>query len=132
MKILGLDMGQKRIGMALAAEGIIASLGILENKNLSETIQTIGQISREEKIEKIIVGLPRYHNTLQADKIRKFALELAKNLAIAVDFIDETLTSKEAERMLAESGINPKSKKFKEEVDKLSAKMILEQYLNSE
>lgn len=130
MKILGLDIGQKRIGMAVATEGAIASFGIMENKNLSEVIQTIGQISREEHIEKIIVGLPRYHNTLQADKIRKFALELAKSLALPVDFVDETLTSKEAERMLAETGIDPQSKKFKEEVDKLSAKMILEQYLN--
>ncbi len=132
MKILGLDVGQRRIGMAMAIDGTIASLGIVESVNLSETIQKIGKICREEQIEKIIVGLPRYHNTLQADKIHKFALEIAKNLAIAVEFVDETLTSKEAERMLAESVIDPKSKKFKDEVDKLSAKMILEQYLSKE
>jgi putative Holliday junction resolvase len=130
MKILGLDVGQRRIGVAKASDGTVASFGIVESANLSEAIQKIGQICRQEQIEKIVVGLPRYRHTLQADKIHKFALELAKNLAMAVEFVDETLTSKEAERLLAESGLNPKSKKFKEEVDKLSAKMILEQYLN--
>jgi len=130
MRILGLDIGQKRIGMAIGEGKIIASSGIIENKNLADSIREIGQICRLQRIEKIVVGLPKHHNSLQADKIRKFALELAKNLAVQVDFVDETLTSKEAERILAKTGLDPKSKKYKEEVDKLAAKMILEQHLN--
>lgn len=130
MKILGLDVGQKRIGMALAADGIVTTLGIVESNNLSDAIQKIGKTCRENGIEKIVVGLPRYRHTFQADKIHKFAMELTKNLSMTVDFVDETLTSKEAERILSDSRLDPKSKKFKEEVDKLSAKMILDQYLN--
>lgn len=130
MRILGLDIGQKRIGMAIGEGKIIANSGIIENRNLADSIREIGQICREQRIEKIIVGLPKHHNSLQADKVRKFALELAKNLAIQVDFVDETLSSKEAERILAKTKLDPKSKKYKEEVDKLAAKMILEQHFN--
>lgn len=130
MRILGLDVGQKRIGLAIGDDMMVASSGIIENRNLADSIREIGQICRQEKIEKIIVGLPKHHRTLQADKIRKFALELTKNLAVQVNFVDETLSSKEAERILAKTGLDPKSKKYKEEVDKLAAKMILEQYLN--
>lgn len=130
MKTLGLDVGQKRIGLAIGEGKIVASSGVIENKNLADSIREIGQICRQQRIERIVVGLPKHQNSLQADKIRKFALELAKNLAIEVDFIDEALTSKEAERLLAETGLDPKSKKYKEEVDKLAAKMILEQYVN--
>ncbi len=131
MNILALDVGQKRIGMAMAIDKTVTTLGVVDSSDLANAIQKIGKICREQQTGKIIVGLPEHRQTFQADKIRKFALELAKNLAISVDFVDETLTSKEAERILINSSLDPKSKKFKEEVDKLSAKMILEQYLNN-
>lgn len=130
-KILGLDFGDKRIGAAIAEKNLIASYGIIDNENLQEAINEIGRICRAEQVDKIVVGLPRKHatqNTYQLDKIHLFAHELSKNLQIPIDFADETLTSKEAERMLAKTK-DKKSLSYKEEIDKLAAKLILEQYL---
>lgn len=133
-KILGLDFGDKRIGAAIAEKNLVASYGVIDNENLQEAINEIGRICRAEQVGKIVVGLPQKHanrvakDTYQLDKIHLFAHELSKNLQIPIDFVDETLTSKEAERLLAKSK-NKKSKKFKEEIDKISAKLILEQYL---
>ncbi|MCL5406997.1 MAG: Holliday junction resolvase RuvX [Patescibacteria group bacterium] len=129
-KLLGLDIGEKRIGVAIAEEKMVVPFGIINNTNLDEAISEIGKICRNENILKIIIGIPKSEDSVQADKIYKFALTLAQNLNLEVDFVDESLTSKEAERELKNSNLDPKSHEFKEEVDKLSAKYILEQYIN--
>lgn len=129
MKLLGLDVGLKRIGVAVSDHHIITTFGVIENSDLNFIISEISRIVRQESIEKIIIGIPKNRDNLQADKIHKFALELTKNLNIDIDYIDETLTSKEAERVINNKKINPRSKKYKEEIDKISAKLILEQYL---
>lgn len=129
-KILGLDVGDKRIGVAIAEETLVAPFGVIDNTNLSEAIHEIVKISHREEIEKIIIGIPKSKDNLQSDKIHKFAIELTKNLNIEIDFVDETLTTKEAEREI-KSKLDPKDKRFKEEIDKLSAKYILEQYLGN-
>lgn len=131
-KILGLDFGQKRIGVAISENNLITSYGVVSNDNLEEAIHEIGKICHGENISKIIIGLPKSKSNIQADKVHKFAIELAKNLNLEIDFVDETLTSKEAERQLESSNLNPREKRYKEEVDKLAAKYILEQYLSEE
>ncbi|HLB95602.1 MAG TPA: Holliday junction resolvase RuvX [Patescibacteria group bacterium] len=129
-KILGLDMGERRIGVAIAENNLVATWGVIENKNLNEAVHELSRLVRREQIENIVIGLPHFRDSLQADKIHAFALELKKNLDVEVVFVDETLTSKDAERVLKDSSLNPRSGRYKEEVDKLAAKMILEQYLN--
>ena len=131
-KLLGLDIGQQRIGVALAEGKTITTFGVVQNTGLKETIQRIREICRQEQIEKIIIGIPKNQDTFQADQIHKFALELAKNLPMEIDYIDETLTSKEASRILENVKIDPRSEKYRQEIDRLSAKMILEQYLNGQ
>jgi len=127
-KILALDLGQSRIGVAISEEDIVSSLPIIDSKNREQTIGKILEIVRNEDIKKIILGLP-VGNSQSEDIVRSFAIELNKIISIPIEFEDETLTSKEAERILMNSKINVRSKKFKEEVDKISAKLILEQYL---
>ena len=129
-KILGLDIGQKRIGAAISSDGIIYFSAIIKNSSLSLALREIIHLCRRENISEIVIGIPKNKKTLQAQKIHKFALEIAKNLNLEITYVDETLTSKEAERILEGSRLSPLSKKYKEEVDKLSAKIILEQYLN--
>lgn len=129
-KVLGLDIGQKRIGVAVSSEGIISSSAVINNTSLSSTLSEISQICRRENISEIVIGIPKNRQTLQAQKIHKFALEITKNLNLPIAYVDETLTSKEAERILGGLRLNPSSQKYKEEIDKLSAKLILEQYLN--
>lgn len=128
MKLLGLDVGQKRIGVALSEDKIVSTYSIIAAENLENAIAEVSRIVRAENIDKIIIGIPKNNNTLQADKIHLFAMELTKILSVQVEYVDESFTSVEAERTIQK--LDPKSSKYKEEVDKISAKLILEQYLN--
>lgn len=130
-RILALDFGQKRIGLALSDGEMISGYETIVYRQLDEALQKVGQICRKEAIEAMVIGIPRNKETLQAQKIHKFAIELAKNLNLPIHYVDESLTSKEAERILANSNLDPKSEKYKREIDKLSAKMILEQYIRN-
>ncbi|MGA2666851.1 MAG: Holliday junction resolvase RuvX [Patescibacteria group bacterium] len=127
-KFLGLDIGEKRIGVALAENSLVSAYGTLDNSNYQTAVLEIAKICHAEQITKIIVGIPKNDDTFEMDKIRSFAMELAKNIHLPIVYIDETLTSKEAERLLKNTKLNPRSKKYKEEIDKISAKLILEQY----
>lgn len=128
MKILALDLGGSRIGAAVSQEEIVSSLPTIDSKNREQAIGKILEIVRNEDIKKIVLGLP-VGNAQSEDIVRSFAIELNKLISIPIVFENETLTSKEAERILRNSKMNPRSKKYKEEVDKISAKLILEQYL---
>jgi len=131
MKILSLDLGARRIGVAIADGSIVASLPVIESTNREEALKNILKVVRDENIGKIILGLP--HTATGAgeseDMIHSFALEITKLSSVPVEFVDETLTSKEAERMLKDVKIDPRSEKYKQEIDRISAKLILEQYL---
>lgn len=129
-KILGLDLGLKRIGVAIAEGETIASLEIIDSGNREDAIQKILKICREQEINKIVLGLARNGSDENEDMVRSFALELNKNIDLPIEYVDETLTSKEAERILKDLKINPRSEKYKQEIDRISAKLILEQYLN--
>jgi putative holliday junction resolvase len=129
-KILSLDLGLSRIGVAISDGEVVGSLPVIDSHNREQAIGQILEIVRNEEISKIILGLPIGQNNSE-DVVRSFALELNKTIDIPIIFEDETLTSKEAERILKNSKLDPKSKKYKEEVDKISAKLILEQYLKN-
>lgn len=129
MKILSLDLGQKRIGVAVSDGEIVASLDTIETRDRTDALAQILKICRDEQVELIVLGLPRSQSSEAEDMVRSFALELNKIITLPVELIDETLTSKEAERILQNIRVDPKSEKYKKEVDRISAKLILEQYL---
>jgi putative Holliday junction resolvase len=130
MRILSLDLGLRRIGVALSDGEVVASQDTIVYWSRDEAIQRILKICREEAIEKIILGLPKSQSGQGEDVVRSFALELNKLIPVPIEFVDETLTSKEAERTLSDLKIDPRSEKYKCEIDRISAKLILEQYLN--
>lgn len=127
-KILSLDLGTRRIGVAISDGEVVGSLPVIDSRNREEAIAHILEIVRNEDVNKIVLGLPIGQNNSE-DIVRSFALELNKIIDIPIVFEDESLTSKEAERILENSKLNPKSESYKQEVDKISAKLILEQYL---
>ena len=129
MKILGLDLGEKRIGVAFAEGDVVSSLDTIIYTNREEAINRISEICREIEIEKMVIGMP-VGNVQSEDVVRSFALELNKMIELPIEYTDESLTSKEAERILKDKKINPRTEDYKKEIDRLSAKMILEQYLN--
>lgn len=132
MKILSLDLGLRRIGVALSDGQVIATQPIIESFNREDAIQKILKLCREEQIDKIILGLPTSKSGESEDMARSFALEINKLIPVPIEFVDETLTSKEAERLLSDLKIDPRSEKYKQEIDRISAKLILEQYLGSQ
>ncbi|MEI6039804.1 MAG: Holliday junction resolvase RuvX [Candidatus Berkelbacteria bacterium] len=129
MRILSLDLGLRRIGVALSDGKTVASQDTIEYWSRDEAIQRILKICREEQIEMIVLGLPKSKSGEAEDMVRSFALEINKLLPIPIEFVDETLTSKESERILSGLKIDIKSVKYKREIDRISAKLILEQYL---
>jgi len=129
VKILGLDFGEKRIGVSFTEGDLVSSLETIVYVNRREAINKIAKICREIEIERIVIGMPA-GNLKSEDLVRSFALEINKIIELPIAYEDESLTSCEAERILKKQKINHRSEKYKQEIDRLSAKMILEQYLN--
>ena len=133
MRILALDMGEKRIGVAVSD-----ALGITANpresiiyKSDQDTIDSIINIVKEEQIGEIVVGLPLNINGSQSNftkKVLGFAEELKKKTDVPVKTWDERLTSMQGERILLEADLS--RKKRRQVIDKLAAQLILQNYLN--
>jgi putative Holliday junction resolvase len=137
MRLMALDIGEKRIGLATTDELGIAiwPQPTLFRKNLSRDLEEILQHIQDHSIETLVVGLPLNMDGTegaQAKKVRNFISQLRrsmerKGIAVPLEWCDERLTSWEAERRLKEKGI--KGKDRKSEVDALAACLILEDYL---
>lgn len=135
-KILGLDYGEKRVGVAVSdPDGIIAmahSVFDRDGGSGKALIEEIARICRETGVEKVVVGLPINMNGTKgpmAEKIEAFAGNLAGALGIAVEKWDERLSTSMAERTLLEADMSrAKRKKVR---DKMSAQVILQGYLDA-
>ena len=134
MRILGLDYGSKRIGVAVCDElGITAQgLATITRKNRRQDIEKIAGFIRAYNVEKIVIGYPiKLDGTegIQCEKVGKFARLLESAFSIPVVKWDETLTTKEAEEVLIRA--NMRREKRKTVIDKLAAALILQGYLDS-
>lgn len=132
-RIMAIDYGEKRIGIALTdLMQIIASpYKVYESVNFEVDIQYICDLINSQQVETIVVGLPlnsvNSKSTL-IEKIQKFGYEIANKTKVNLVFQDERLTSIEANEILKDAGISIKeSKKL---IDKISACLILESFLN--
>ena len=131
MAILGLDVGEKRIGVALA-EGLLAIPLTVIDRRVEETdMELIMALVEEYKAERIVVGLPRLMNGdigTQAEETLSFSGALAAHVDIPVDTWDERLSTVTAERLLIDTGM--KRKKRKGKIDAMAAAIILQAYLD--
>jgi putative Holliday junction resolvase len=131
MAILGLDVGEKRIGVALA-EGLLAIPLTVIDRRVEETdMELIMALVEEYKAERIVVGLPRLMNGdigTQAEETLSFSGALAEHVDIPVDTWDERLSTVTAERLLIDTGM--KRKKRKGKIDAMAAAIILQAYLD--
>ncbi|MCL5795389.1 MAG: Holliday junction resolvase RuvX [Patescibacteria group bacterium] len=134
MAYLGLDVGKKRIGVAISTSGIISQPYLtIQNKNEAQVLDEIVSICYKEKVKKIIIGIPYLENNAENEQVKyinKFISNLKTKINIPIFTIDEFLTSKEAERLIKLSGQKEISKKDREKIDQKSAQLILEEYLN--
>ncbi len=134
LRILALDVGNKRIGVALSDElNILAQpLYTIHRKGLERDIQEIVNIIKEKNVGTVIVGLPKNMDGtvgFQGEKTQKFAEILMQNIEIPLIMWDERLTTISARRIMIENDVKQKDKKNL--VDTVAAVVILENYLNS-
>lgn len=130
-RILAIDYGRKRIGLALSDElGLTARpLGTLVRTNRANDLRRLRDACRAHAVGRILVGRPVHMDGSageMADEAQRFAARLAKELGIETEMVDERLTSWEAERMLA--GTSPQSRKRKP-LDALAAAVLLRDHL---
>jgi putative holliday junction resolvase len=130
---LGLDVGQKRIGVAgCDGTGLIATgLTTITRKSYAQTIEDLRQIVRDREVEILVIGLPySMDGSLgkQAIHIQKFAETVSKALSLPYEFVDERLTSYEAEQFMQAERISLKENKGL--IDRKAAALILQQWLD--
>lgn len=138
-RILALDVGRKRIGLAVNDSlGLAQGLDTLQRKTMRADITRLRQIALERKAALFLVGLPlnmRGDEGEMAEFVRTFAAKLETETGIPVRFQDERLTSVEAESRLQERGLSLERmlrEKRKGAVDRLAAVILLEDYLRLE
>ena len=134
MRILALDHGTVRIGVALSDElKMMASpLEFIPAEPFADVLTRLKALVREKEVELIIIGMPRNMDGSYgpaAEKVREFATALKDALAIPLKMWDERLSSTQANRMMAESGV--KRDKRKEKVDGMAAAIFLQSYLDA-
>lgn len=130
MKLLALDIGEKKVGVAKSDENqiVVSPLPYIEIGH--RLLGDLGKIIKEEEINKVVLGLPRHQSgdvAVFAEQIKEFAKVIEHEYNVLVEFEDESGTTIEATRRLKEAGKT--ESEIKELVDSESACVILESYL---
>ena len=130
---LGLDVGHKRIGIAgCDRTGLIASgITTLHRSSFQQDVEQIKQIIQERDVEILVVGLPYSMDGslgFQARHVQKFTKRLTAILQLPVEYVDERLTSYQAEQMMIAQKISPSRNKGL--IDRFAAALILQQWLD--
>ena len=133
-RILALDLGKKRIGLALSDPLRITAQGMpnLVRTNNRADVEALGALIREHGVGLVLLGNPinmRGAEGRQSGWVREFAETIRSRLGVPVQLWDERLTSVEAGRVLRQSGIS--IEKRAAAVDRLSAVILLQSYLDS-
>jgi putative Holliday junction resolvase len=134
MRILALDHGTKRVGVAVSDElkMIAHPLEFIPAEPFADFLVRLKEILREKEVELVLLGMPRNMDGSYgpaALKVREFASALQAKIAIPIQFWDERLTSVQAQRFLIEGGVRRQDRKQK--VDKTAAAILLQSYLDS-
>ncbi|NWL87693.1 MULTISPECIES: Holliday junction resolvase RuvX [unclassified Paenibacillus] len=134
MKILGLDYGDARIGVAISDElGWTAQgLEVIERRKEGAELKRIAELVSQHEVEAVVVGLPKNMNGTigpRGEICKAFAEQLHEMLQVPVHLWDERLTTVSAHRTLIEADVS--RKKRKGVVDKMAASLILQNYLDS-
>ena len=134
MRLLALDVGDRRIGVAMSdPDGILASpLTTLEREANDSSLNEILRIAEENDVGGIVVGIPYLMSGRVGPQARitmDYAASLARRTDLPIHRVDERLSSVQAERMIRETGGRPSEDKGK--IDAVAAAVILQAYLES-
>lgn len=136
MRALGLDFGQKTIGVAVSDGLGLTAQGVEiirreEEENLKASVERIGELCERYGIEIIVLGYPKNMNNTAGDRAKKserFKKRLKKELKLPVKLWDERLSTVAAERSLLEADLSRENRK--KVIDKMAAVFILQGYLD--
>lgn len=123
MRILGIDFGLAKIGLAIADNGFAQPLGVI--KNHQKTLTKITQVIDQEQIEMVVIGVSQGKI---GKKAKEYGRKLGQLTGLKIAWQDETLTTKEAIDKMIEAGRRKKYRQEKE--DAFAAAIILQAYLN--
>jgi putative Holliday junction resolvase len=131
--VLGLDLGARRIGLAISDQAARIALpeGYLDRKGLEKDLDALQALVSERAVTCIVVGLPRRLDGSEgagAEAARRFAAALSEKTALPVELQDERLTTAEAERILREAPARQRRGR-KQKLDAMAATLLLDTYL---
>ena len=136
MRIMGLDVGSKTVGVAISDPlGFTAQgLEIIQiNEDQEEFgFERLGELVAEYKVDKFVIGLPKNMNNTEGPRVeasKAYGDKIKEIFNLPVDYQDERLTTVQAERMLVEQADVSRDKR-KKVIDKLAAQLILQNYLD--
>jgi putative holliday junction resolvase len=132
-RVLGIDFGTRRVGVALSDPlGIIAGgAGTLAND--ASLMQRLADIVREQEVVCVVVGMPYAPDGgkgAKAAEVESFMEELRRHVRVEIDTWDESFTSVDAHRAFIETGMKRKKRRQKPRVDEMAARLMLQEYLN--
>jgi putative Holliday junction resolvase len=133
MRSLGIDFGEKRIGLAISdPDGRLAvPLTTLERRNDRSALRQIAEIVRREGVERLILGEPKGldgRGGENAERVRRFGARLAAMTGLPLERVDEALTSAEAASKLRQAGIG--SRREPGRIDAVAAQILLQEVLD--
>ncbi len=133
-RVLALDVGSKRIGVAISDELGITAQGLetIQRQNKRRDLEALRQLLAKYQVKEVVIGLPlRLSGTegTQAEKMRTFAQLLSADLGVTVHLWDERWTSAEANRLLREAELS--IQKRAKAVDRMAAVLILQSWLEA-
>ncbi len=132
-RIMGIDFGSKRVGVAVSDPlGIIAGgAGTLANDG--SLLERLATIVREQDVVRVVVGMPYAPDGgtgAKGAEVEAFIGELRKRVTVAIDTWDESFSSVDAHRTFVETGMKRKKRRQKPRVDEMAARLMLQEYLN--
>ncbi|MFN3476960.1 MAG: Holliday junction resolvase RuvX [Candidatus Methylomirabilales bacterium] len=133
-RVLGIDLGERRIGLALSDELGFTAQGLptLSRLSFEEDLAALGEIIRRYEVQEVVIGCPRNMDGTfgeEAEKASAFARELERALGVRTVLWDERLTTKAAERLLLEASL--RRRKRRQVVDQVAAVLILQGFLDA-
>lgn len=127
MRILGVDYGRRKIGLAIADGPLAEPHKVIRINSVEEAVKKVVVVVEVEKIEKLIVGISE---GAMAEETNNFLSTISSTLsAIPVETFDETLTTQDAQKLAIEAGISRSKRKSLE--DAFAAAVMLQSYLDS-
>jgi putative Holliday junction resolvase len=132
MRSLGLDHGKVRIGVAISDPLGITALPLEFIKNNKEAIKAIIEVIKKYSVSKVVLGMPRKMDGKEgeaAENVRKFGKEVSKASGVELEYWDERLTSKMAEKGFIEAGMS--REKRRSIIDSTAAAIMLQGYMDA-